>query len=60
MNRPPSKNQRGMALLMALFFVSLAAILVVGLGSRLFAQNRAVDRYVSFENCMYGIETGLA
>ncbi len=60
MNRLQRKNQRGMALLMALFFVSLAAILVVGLGTRLFAQNRAVDRYVSFENCMYGIETGLA
>jgi hypothetical protein len=49
-----------MALLMALFFIGIALLIVGAMTTRTVNQSRHIDSYGAYENCMFGIESGLA
>jgi hypothetical protein len=49
-----------MALLLAVFFVSIAVITLATLGTRLINQNRLVERYAGYESLVFGIESAFA
>jgi len=54
------RYEEGMALLVVTLFVGVALITVTVLTTRMISQDRQVTAYVTYENCMYGIESGLA
>ena len=60
MNTCARENQEGMALLVATLFIGVALITLTVLTARMIGQDRQVSAYVSYENCIYGIESGIA
>ena len=50
------QSQKGMALLLALFFAATAVILLGGLSMRLLHQRNQVNRYVAYNTCFFGLE----
>ena len=60
MNTRARENEEGMALLVATLFISVALITLTVLTTRMINQDRQVNAYVNYENCIYGIESGLA
>lgn len=60
MNTSTRGNNEGMALLMAMFFIGIAIMVVGSLTVRAINEQRHTDHFASYENCMFGIETGLA
>ncbi|MBP8129636.1 MAG: hypothetical protein KA184_08635 [Candidatus Hydrogenedentes bacterium] len=56
--RPSHKQaQEGMALLIALFFVSVALVLLGGIAVRMINQRTQVDHYEAHKSCFLGLET---
>lgn len=53
-------NEQGMALLMALFFIGIGLLIIGAVTARTVNQSRHIDSYAAYENCMFGIESGLA
>ncbi|HOJ34544.1 MAG TPA: hypothetical protein PKY35_12870 [Candidatus Hydrogenedentes bacterium] len=53
-------SQHGMALLTAVIFITVAALLLGALTMRVVNQARQVDNYVVCRNCFWGAETGVA
>ena len=51
-----STRERGMALLVALFFVGIAVILLTALGTRLVTQDKQISHYAAHEECVNGLE----
>ena len=49
-----------MALVVATAFIAVALIVLSAVAMRVVNQSRQVDHYTSYENCMYGIESGFA
>jgi len=60
MNTATRRNNDGMALLMAMFFIGIAILVAGSLTVRAINEQRHTDHFASYENCMFGIETGLA
>lgn len=50
-----TSNERGMALLMALFFISIALILLSGIALRLISQRAQVGHYEQHKMCFLGL-----
>jgi hypothetical protein len=57
-NKPSSRDNQGMALMMALFFVSMALIFLGALVSRLVSQTNQTTRFQEHEEAFYGLEAG--
>ncbi len=53
-------REEGMALVVATAFIAVALIVLSAVTMRVVNQSRQVDHYTSYENCMYGIESGFA
>lgn len=54
------RRTQGMALLLSLFFVTIAILLLTGLSMRLINQDRQVEHYVMHEECFNGLEAAFA
>lgn len=52
----PDTNRRGMALIISLFFISIAVLLLSGLAVRLINQRNQVNRYEQHKRCFYGLD----
>ncbi len=59
MRTHPIAREEGMALLVAMAFISVALIVMGALAVRVVNQNHFVDRYTNYENCMLGVESAL-
>lgn len=53
-------RDEGMVLVLALFLVFIAVMTLGALSIRVVNQSRQADQFVDYEECMYGIESGLA
>tara|TARA_R110001592_G_scaffold183220_1_gene426844 strand:- start:226 stop:1971 length:1746 start_codon:yes stop_codon:yes gene_type:complete len=60
MNLQQRKNNQGMALLMALFFIGIAVLVVGVLMSRLMNQRKTVAHYEDYSNAFLGLEAAIA
>ena len=54
-----TKSERGMAMVMAIFFVSVAMVVLGALTFRLMTQDKHVTRYVTHKATFNGLEAGL-
>lgn len=53
------RNNRGMALVMALFFISIAVVVLSGLSLRLLSQGGHVTHYILHKDCFQGVEAAV-
>lgn len=54
------RHNEGMALLTATLFIAIAGLLLAALTMRVVNQSNQVDQYVTYRDCFYGVEAGLA
>ncbi len=57
MNATRSHGERGMALLLALFFTSIALVLLSGIALRLVNQRNQVGHFDTYKQCFNGLDT---
>ena len=55
-----SSHEEGMALVVAMTFISLALIVLGVVALRVVNQSRQVDHYADYENCMFGVESAFS
>jgi hypothetical protein len=60
MKRNTAHSDAGMAMVMALMFVSVSVIVLTALTARLMNQRTAVDHYEDYKNCFQGMEAAIA
>jgi len=60
MKKNRQTQKEGMALVVAVMFISVSLIAVASLAMRMVNADRQVSNYIDLENCMYGINSGLS
>ncbi|HOZ48406.1 MAG TPA: hypothetical protein PLO37_06965 [Candidatus Hydrogenedentes bacterium] len=60
MSTPHLKSDEGMALLLTLFFLSIALMTLSVLSARMINESRQIDHFVAFNNCFQGVEAAVA
>lgn len=60
MKTSPQKNDQGLALLLALLFISLALVALGAIGARSINQRLMVNQYQNFQETFHGLESALA
>lgn len=54
------KNNEGMALMMAVFFIGVAVVIVGSLLGRMLQQRKVVDHYEDYKNAFHGLEGAIS